>query len=156
MVTGRRRRDTERQSFCRSPSSTTSGHSRWRVLQARTRPLWRRFPVGLRPQRRRKQTGTALPGDGVAGPQLAPANRSGCDRRSQPVCQNSSGRRAVPPEMEAQQEQRVQKVVTEQNTKALRAVLLCWRMVAEDRRLYRPWRPNPRYKPSYFQQAYST
>ena len=53
----------------------TSGHSRWRVLQARTRPLWRRVPVGLRPQRRRRQTGTALPGDGVAGPQLAPANR---------------------------------------------------------------------------------
>ena len=42
--------------------------------------------------------------------------------------------------MEAQQEQRVQKVVTEQNTKALRAVLLCWRMVAEDRRLYKPFR----------------
>ena len=29
----------------------------------------------VRPQRRRRQTGTALPGDGVAGPQLAPANR---------------------------------------------------------------------------------
>ena len=42
--------------------------------------------------------------------------------------------------MEAQQEQRVQKVVTEQNTKALRAVLLCWRMVAEDRRLYKSFR----------------
>ena len=37
-------------------------HSRWRVLQARTRPLWRRVPVGLRPQRRRKHTGTAASG----------------------------------------------------------------------------------------------
>ena len=41
-----------------------SGRSRRRVLQGRTRPLWRRVPVSLRPQRRRRHTGTALPGDG--------------------------------------------------------------------------------------------
>ena len=42
--------------------------------------------------------------------------------------------------MEAQQEQRVNKVIVDQNTKALRAVLLCWRMVVEDRKLYKPFR----------------
>ena len=42
--------------------------------------------------------------------------------------------------MEAQQGQRVQKYMHGMNAKALRTVLLCWQMIAEDERLYRPIR----------------
>eukprot|EP01047_Picozoa_sp_COSAG01_P110193 COSAG01_NODE_39028_length_481_cov_198.984293_1_plen_40_part_10 len=39
--------------------------------------------------------------------------------------------------MEVQQQQHVQKYMESENAKALRTVLLCWRMIAEDRRLYK-------------------
>ena len=42
--------------------------------------------------------------------------------------------------MEVQQQQRVQKYMVGENVKALRSILLCWKMIAEDRRMYKPFR----------------